>query len=151
MRIERITAQAVNRGIHEAHSRSPSSGAVTISYMFISQMSVYKLYLTHMFPVEIFLPSGKRTPSSRVCSLVRFRSMQFLLLQLLILFSFSCQFDLAFWAFLAPCAVEVGRWVDHGPAAVLAALFAAPVTLHCLARLSNHPGPYMNRKDLFEL
>ena len=27
MRIERITAQAVNRGIHEAHSRSPSSGS----------------------------------------------------------------------------------------------------------------------------
>ena len=35
MRIERITAQAVNRGIHEAHSRSPSSVPVTIPDVYI--------------------------------------------------------------------------------------------------------------------
>ena len=41
---------------------------------------------------------------------------------LLILFSFSCQFDLAFWAFLAPFAVEVGRWEDHGAVVLLLAM-----------------------------
>ena len=41
---------------------------------------------------------------------------------LLILFSFSCQFDLAFWAFLAPFAVEVGRWGGHGAAVLLLAM-----------------------------
>ena len=41
---------------------------------------------------------------------------------LLILFSFSCQFDLAFWAFLAPFAVEVGRWEGHGAGVLLLAM-----------------------------
>jgi len=41
---------------------------------------------------------------------------------LLILFSFSCQFDLAFWAFLVPFAVEVGRWEDHGAVVLLLAM-----------------------------
>jgi len=40
----------------------------------------------------------------------------------LILFSFSCQFDLAFWAFLAPFAVEVGRWGGHGAVVLLLAM-----------------------------
>ena len=44
MRIERITAQAVNRGIHEAHSRSPSSGAVTISDVYIASVSIDILF-----------------------------------------------------------------------------------------------------------
>ena len=39
MRIERITAQAVNRGIHEAHSRSPSSVPVTISDVHVRTVS----------------------------------------------------------------------------------------------------------------
>ena len=41
---------------------------------------------------------------------------------LLILFSFSCQFDLAFWVFLAPLAVEVGRWEGHGAGVLLLAM-----------------------------
>ena len=46
----------------------------------------------------------------------------FLFWQLLILFSFSCQFDLAFGAFLAPFAVEVGRWEGHGAGVLLLAM-----------------------------
>ena len=42
--------------------------------------------------------------------------------QLLILFSFSCQFDLAFWAFLVHFAVEVGRWENHGAVVLLLAM-----------------------------
>ena len=69
----------------------------------------------------------------------------------LILFSFSCQFDLAFWAFLVPFAVA--GWPLGGPWRRGAASCdgAAPVTLHCLVVLSKPIEPYTHSKDLFEL
>ena len=122
MRIERITAQAVNRGIHEAYSRSPSS-AVTISqvYILLAYVSSYILYLSDSANRNLFA-KREGLPSSCVCLLVRFRDMQLFFGAHLILFSFSCQFDLAFGVFLAPLAVEVGRWESHCAGVLLLAM-----------------------------